>query len=102
MSENIFTLNTVVHREVVDAATMESAQAVLQTVRRLGGKVFGEAHGKSVCRFHFSNKAKIANYILNHSNFSVHLVDMLQGMEWTGNYQETRTVNLRDLLLQAT
>lgn len=38
---------------------------------------------------------------VNHSNFSVHPLDMLQGMEWTGNYQDTRTVNPRDLLLQA-
>ncbi|KFZ16874.1 hypothetical protein V501_02027 [Pseudogymnoascus sp. VKM F-4519 (FW-2642)] len=44
--------NTVVHREVVDAATIErykgSALGVLQIVRRLGGKDFEEAYGKSL------------------------------------------------------
>lgn len=35
---------------------------------------------------------------LNHSNFSIHPADMSQGMGWTGNYQDTRTVNPRDLL----
>lgn len=38
---------------------------------------------------------------VDHSNFSVHPVDMPQGMGWTGSYQYNGTINPKDLLLRA-
>jgi hypothetical protein len=38
---------------------------------------------------------------VNNSNFSVQTVDMPQEMGWSGNDQDTRTVNPRDLQLRA-
>ena len=38
---------------------------------------------------------------VDHSNVSVHLVDMPQGIGWTGSYQDNGTINPKGLLLRA-